>query len=62
MKTKKEIRFFTIFQYEEEQEYLREQHNHGWEFVKVNGLSMYHFEECQPEDVIYQLEDGEFVE
>ena len=56
MKTKKEIRFFTIFQYEEEQEYLREQHNHGWKFVKVNGLSMYHFEECQPEDVIYQLD------
>lgn len=56
MKTKKEIRFFTIFQYEKEQEYLREQHKQGWKFVKVNGLSMYHFEECQPEDVIYQLD------
>ena len=56
MKTKKEIRYFTIFQYEKEQEYLREQHKHGWKFVKVNGFGMYHFEECQPEDVIYQLD------
>ena len=56
MNTKKEIRYFTIFQYEKEQEYLREQHKHGWKFVKVNGFGMYHFEECQPEDVIYQLD------
>ena len=56
MKTKKEFRYFTIFNYENEQEYLREQHKHGWKFVKVTGLGMYHFEECDSEDVIYPLD------
>ena len=56
MKTKKEFRFFSIFNHEKEQEYLQEQHQHGWKFLKVTGLGMYHFEECQPEDVIYQLD------
>ena len=56
MKTKKELRYFSIFNYEKEQEYLREQHKHGWKFVKVTGFGMYHFEECEPEDVVYQLD------
>ena len=56
MKTKKEVRFFSIFAYEKEQEYLRRQHKAGWKFVKVTGLGMYHFEECAAEDVIYQLD------
>ena len=56
MKTKKEVRFFSIFAYEKEQEYLRRQHKAGWKFVKVTGLGMYHFEECEAEDVIYQLD------
>ena len=56
MKIKKELRYFSIFNHEKEQEYLREQHKHGWKFLKVTGIGMYHFEECQPEDVIYQLD------
>ena len=56
MNTKKEFRWFSIFEYEKEQEYLREQHKNGWKFINVTGLGMYHFEECQPEDVIYQLD------
>ena len=56
METKKEFRWFTIFQYEQEQEYLRRQHNAGWKFCQVTGLGMYHFERCQPEDVVYQLD------
>ena len=56
MKTKKEFRYFSIFNHEKEQEYLREQHKQGWKFKKVTGLGMYHFEECTPEDVIYQLD------
>ena len=59
MKTKKEFRYFTIFNHEKEEEYLREQHQHGWKFIRVTGLGMYHFEECQPEDVIYQLDFNE---
>ena len=56
MKTKKEFRFFTIFQYEQEQEYLRIMHRAGWKFIKVTGLGIYHFEECEPCDVVYQLD------
>ena len=56
MKTKKEFRYFSIFNHEKEQEYLREQHRHGWKFQKVTGLGMYHFAECEPDDVVYQLD------
>lgn len=56
METKKEFRFFTIFQYEQEQEYLSRRHQEGWKFVKVTGLGTYHFERCQPEKVVYQLD------
>ena len=56
MKIKKELRYFSIFNHEKEQEYLQEQHRHGWKFLKVTGFGVYHFEECQPEDVIYQLD------
>lgn len=56
MKHKKESRFFSIFNHEKEQEYLSENHRQGWKFLKVTGLGMYHFEECQPEDIIYQLD------
>ena len=56
METKKEFRYFTIFNHEKEQEYLREQHKDGWEFSKVSGIGIYHFEKCQPEDVVYQLD------
>lgn len=56
MKTKKELRIFTIMDYDKEQEYLRKKHQAGWKFVKVSGLCVYHFVECQPEDVVYQLD------
>ena len=53
---KKEFRYFSIFNHEEEQEYLREQHKQGWKFHHVSGLGTYHFIKCEPEDVIYQLD------
>lgn len=56
MQTKKQIRFFTIFQYEQEQAYLRQMHRSGWKLKQVTGLGMYHFEQCPPQDVIYQLD------
>lgn len=56
METKKEFRYFTIAQHKKEEEYLRRQHNSGWKFIKVSGLGVYHFEKCQPEDVVYQLD------
>ena len=53
---KKEFKFFTIFKYEEEQEYLRDMQKHGWKLVKISGIGTYHFEECEAEDVVYQLD------
>ena len=55
-KTKKEFKFFTVAEYEKEQEYLREMHKHGWKLHHVAEIGMYHFEECEPADVIYQLD------
>lgn len=55
-KRKTEFKFFTIADYEKEQDYLREMHNHGWRFKRVSGFCMYHFEECEPMDMIYQLD------
>ena len=56
MKTRTVWKYFTIFAYEKEQEYLRKMHRAGWKFVRVGGFGLYHFEECEPEDVIYQLD------
>lgn len=56
MTTKKQFRWFSIFAYEKEQEYLRSMHKSGWRFVKVSGFGVYHFEKCTPEDVVYQLD------
>ena len=56
MKTKRKFKYFSIFDHEKEQEYLSEMHRHGWKFVKVTGFCIYHFEECEPEEVVYQLD------
>lgn len=56
MKTKKTFKLFTIFGYEKEQTYLREMHRSGWKFMKVSIPGIYHFEKCDPEDVVYQLD------
>ena len=56
MESKKQFRWFTIFEYEKEQDYLRKMHKSGWKFVKVKGLGMYYFEKCAPQDVVYQLD------
>ncbi len=56
MENKKVFRYFTIFEYEKEQAFLRQMHQSGWKFVSVSGFGIYHFEKCPPEDVIYQLD------
>ena len=57
MKDKKiEFRWFSVPEWEKEQDFLREQHKKGWKFTKVSFLGFYHFEKCKPEDVVYQLD------
>ena len=54
--TKTEFKWFTIFQYEAEQEYLRYMHFSGWKLTGISFPGFYHFEECTPEDMVYQLD------
>ncbi len=56
METKKTHKWWTIFEYEKEEDYLREMHKKGWKLVKVKGLTTHVFEKCTPEDVIYRLD------
>jgi len=48
--------FFTIPEYEKEQEWLRKMHNEGWRLVDAWLPGIYRFKECLTEDVIYQLD------
>lgn len=54
--TKTEWKYFGIPEWEKEQDYLRDRHKNGWKLTRVSGFCMYHFEKCQPEDVVYQLD------
>lgn len=54
--TKTEFRYFTIMEYEKEQEYLSKRHGEGWKFTKVTFPGFYHFAKCEPEAMIYQLD------
>lgn len=54
--TKTQIRFFTVADHEEEQEYLNRMHRTGWKIVRVGPPCFYHFEACEPENVVYQLD------
>lgn len=50
------IRFFTIADYKEEEEWLREQHKKGLKLKSMTIPCFYFFEECEPEDVVYRLD------
>ena len=53
---KKEFRWFSIADYEKEAEYLRRRHKEGWKFKNVTFPGIYTFENCEPQDVVYQLD------
>ncbi len=55
-KTFTEFRYFVLTDYEIEEEYLRRMHRDGWKLTRVNLPGFYHFEKCEPEDVIYRID------
>lgn len=55
-RTKTEFKWFTIPQYRCEEEYLRKMHNNGWKLSHISIPGFYHFTECIPEDIVYQLD------
>lgn len=50
------LRFFTIADYEEEEQWLRSQHQQGWKLLKITFPGFYVFEQCPPEDTVYRLD------
>lgn len=55
-KTIRRIKFFTIFDYDKEEIYLREMHAKGYSFVSVSLPGIYTFEVNKPRDVVYKLD------
>ena len=53
------LKLFTIAQYQQEEEYLSSMHENGWKLSKITFPGIYHFEKCEPEDVVYQLDYNE---
>ena len=53
-KQKTKFGWFTIPEWEKEEKWLREQHKNGWKLIKATPPGFYKFEQCEPEDVIYQ--------
>lgn len=50
------FRFWTITDYDKEEEFLREQHREGWRFKKYLIPGFYLFDRCRPEDVVYRVD------
>ena len=54
--TRREFHYFLLPDYEKEEEFLREMHNDGWKFTHVTLPGIYHFEKCEPEDIVYRID------
>ena len=57
MKNKKTMfRIYTLFEYEEEQAFLEEQHRKGWRCTGFKIPGFYSFEKCDPEEATYRID------
>ena len=54
--TKTIFKLFTLFEYEEEEAFLEEQHKNGWKVTGFKIPGFYKFEKCQAEDMIYRID------
>lgn len=50
--TTRKIAFFTITEYEKEQEWLSKWHRRGWKLTKATLPCFYKFERCEPDEVV----------
>ena len=53
---KKEIKFFSISDFDQEAVYLTDMHRQGWKLTKVIAGVIFYFEAVEPEEVVYQLD------
>ena len=56
METKIESKVFFITDFNQQAHYLSNMHKKGWKLVKISWSLFYHFEKCEPEDVVYQVD------
>lgn len=54
--TKTLFRFFTLFEYEEEEAFLENQHKNGWKAIGYKLPGFYKFEKCEPDEVAYRID------
>ena len=54
--TKTVFKFFTLFEYEEEEAFLENQHKNGWKVTSYKLPGFYKFEKCKPEEVTYRID------
>ena len=54
--TKTLFRFYTLFEYEDEEAFLEKQHKNGWKAVSYKLPGFYKFEKCEPEDMTYRID------
>lgn len=50
------LKFFTICQYQQEEDYLSAMHAQGWQLAKIIFPCFYQFEQCEPKKVAYRLD------
>lgn len=50
------FKYFTLFQYRQEEEYLSLMHEKGWKLKKITFPGFYHFEKCEPGKAAYRLD------
>lgn len=54
--TMRKIRLFTIADFKEEEEWLKEMHRSGWKLTGMTPPCFFYFVRCRPEEVVYQLD------
>jgi hypothetical protein len=50
------FRLYTITDYEQEEQWLREMYRQGWKPRRFIPVGFYIFEKCEPEDMVFRLE------
>jgi len=50
------LKFFTVCQYQQEEDYLSTMHAQGWQLAKIIFPCFYQFEQCEPKKVAYRLD------
>lgn len=56
MSDKKEFHYFTLPEYEEEEQYLREMANKGYLLENVSAVGIYQFKKSEPIDMVYRID------